>query len=250
MLRPLYKAQEPFMEVPAGYGYLGVVMYDDIEDKCQCHICGKWFSFMGTHLRKTHKIFASEYKEQFGLAPKTALCSKSYSEQRERIANRHKRRWAKQGRTLKRWAKRNPISKQERRRRAHKGHFTYQRLNQIGLCEEQMKARFAVVRKIVGRVPSLDDLVRHDCALKAAICVRGTYNEFLKNLGLSGRRNYRWFPEPDVVLIAALRKWKMENKAVPTYRNFHASQNGYPSASAIKLRFGSWTKALAAAGLV
>lgn len=40
MIKPLYKAQAPFMEVKRGYGYQGVVMYDDAEDKVQCHICG------------------------------------------------------------------------------------------------------------------------------------------------------------------------------------------------------------------
>ena len=36
MIRPLYKSVEPFMEVPMGHGFLGVVMYDEDDDKVQC----------------------------------------------------------------------------------------------------------------------------------------------------------------------------------------------------------------------
>ena len=35
MIKPLYKAVEPFMEVKSGYGYQGVLLYDDIADRLQ-----------------------------------------------------------------------------------------------------------------------------------------------------------------------------------------------------------------------
>ena len=53
MIKPLYKAQAPFMEVKRGYGYQGVVMYDDAEDKVQCHICGGGVMLSGQRKQET-----------------------------------------------------------------------------------------------------------------------------------------------------------------------------------------------------
>ena len=79
MIRSLYKAQEPFMLAPDGHGYMGVVMYDDVTDSVQCHICGKWFEHLGIHSVKGHKLSADEYKLRFGLTMRTALCGKEIS---------------------------------------------------------------------------------------------------------------------------------------------------------------------------
>jgi hypothetical protein len=42
---PLYKDQmhEPYMETDTGRGYMGVVMYSELDDKVMCNECGKWF---------------------------------------------------------------------------------------------------------------------------------------------------------------------------------------------------------------
>lgn len=61
MIKPLYKAQAPFMEVKRGYGYQGVVMYDDAEDKVQCHICGGGSCFQAKENRKLAKHFEDNF---------------------------------------------------------------------------------------------------------------------------------------------------------------------------------------------
>ncbi len=49
------------------YGDVGIVAYDPVEDKVQCHICGKWFRGLNTHVFRTHGWTADEYREEFGL---------------------------------------------------------------------------------------------------------------------------------------------------------------------------------------
>lgn len=49
------------------YGELGILAYDPIDDKVQCHICGHWFRSLGPHVQKAHGWTADDYREEFGL---------------------------------------------------------------------------------------------------------------------------------------------------------------------------------------
>ena len=49
------------------YGQLGLLTYDQLEDKVQCHLCGSWFRCLGVHVFRTHGLAADEYRENFGL---------------------------------------------------------------------------------------------------------------------------------------------------------------------------------------
>jgi len=49
------------------YGDVGIVAYDPIEDKLQCHLCGKWRRGLSAHVFRTHGWTADEYREEFGL---------------------------------------------------------------------------------------------------------------------------------------------------------------------------------------
>ena len=48
-------------------GQLGVLAYDVVEDKIQCHLCGKWFRGLNTHVRVSHGWTLEDYREEFGL---------------------------------------------------------------------------------------------------------------------------------------------------------------------------------------
>ena len=48
-------------------GQLGVLAYDEAEDKIQCHLCGKWFRGLNNHVRASHSFTVEEYREEFGL---------------------------------------------------------------------------------------------------------------------------------------------------------------------------------------
>lgn len=40
-----------------------------------CHICGKAYSKLGSHVANSHHISASDYKKRFGLAKNAGLCT-------------------------------------------------------------------------------------------------------------------------------------------------------------------------------
>lgn len=68
-------------------GELAVLAYDHLEDKVQCHICGKWFHFLPGHIRK-HGITVYEYKEEFGLNRHHPLCGKENSSYRSKLCRK------------------------------------------------------------------------------------------------------------------------------------------------------------------
>jgi hypothetical protein len=66
------------------YGQLGVLAYDNIDDKVQCHVCGKWFIYLAPHLRWKHNLTVDEYREDFGLNRRQPLCAEGLSEKHRR----------------------------------------------------------------------------------------------------------------------------------------------------------------------
>lgn len=55
-----------------------------------CHLCGRWFSHLGSHLR-SHGWTATQYREAVGLSLHISLCSEQLS---ATIAKRQTRRWS------------------------------------------------------------------------------------------------------------------------------------------------------------
>jgi len=62
---------------------LSELPYDPDEDRVQCHLCGRWFRFIGgTHLTRTHGWTLAEYRETFMLRTAIPTCSRGLSEKR------------------------------------------------------------------------------------------------------------------------------------------------------------------------
>ncbi len=55
------------------YGEIGVLAYDPLLDRIQCHACGRWFHKLTSFHLKRHSLTIPEYKELFGLNVGTAL---------------------------------------------------------------------------------------------------------------------------------------------------------------------------------
>jgi predicted transcriptional regulator len=55
------------------YGEIGVLAYDPLLDRIQCHGCGRWFHKLTSFHLARHGLSIAEYKERFGLNAGTAL---------------------------------------------------------------------------------------------------------------------------------------------------------------------------------
>lgn len=239
MIRPLYKALEPFMNVKKGFGYLGVVMYDEQDDKVQCHVCGSWFSSIGLHIKKAHNVTPDDYKMEYGLSLRTALCSKALSRAHSKSATEL---YQSKARTLTRGTK-------GRRRRIPKRYYTQtiQAKNSRSLCDLQIQGRYDVLKKIVGREPVFSDYQKHDHKLYATMCARyGSINKFREFMGGTQMNNSEWRELPNTTLIAALRHTASKLHRAPKTKDF---QNSRPNTATFYRHFGSWSNALRMAGL-
>lgn len=243
MIKTLYKAQEPFMEVKHGYGYQGVLMYDDIEDKVQCHICGLWYVNVGMHTTKKHNVPADEYKMRYGLTLRTALCSVGLSNRRSEATNK-----AIENGTIKPdiASKAASFNNQKKRSYRQKGTQTNQYFNRNGLCELQIKTRYEIVKAIIGRTPTQNEIIEHDRKLFFCGIVPRfkNLNNFKREIKEETRKQGD-APNKikDIDLIASLRKFSKENKTTPKVTDF------MPRHKAFYRAFGSWSNALRTAGI-
>lgn len=57
----------------------GKVEYDE-SGKVICHICGRSYNRLGSHVRESHSMTIEEYKAEFGLCSRTKTTEKSYSQ--------------------------------------------------------------------------------------------------------------------------------------------------------------------------
>ena len=246
---PLYKDQmhEPYME--EAHGYLGVVLYDEHEDKIQCAECGNWYQSLQTHLIKAHNKTTSEYKEQMGLNKSTALCSVGLSNKRSIISTETFRKFNKEGigrKVLtKKWRESPEIM-------GNKGNQHMKRMiekNKHGLCDAQISSRLVIVRDMAGKQSLSDvttgDLQKYDKNLYSAIYARfGSYKQLAESLGIKAieRNTYQ-----DSQLIADLRMFVTKNKYIPSTTEI-TKLKGY-NRDIFNRHFGSWRRAKMMAGL-
>ena len=57
----------------------GCITYD-VHGKVVCHICGRAYTRLGSHINESHNMTIAEYKESFGLCKRTKTTEKSYSD--------------------------------------------------------------------------------------------------------------------------------------------------------------------------
>ena len=56
----------------------GRIKYD-INGKVICHICGRAYTRLGSHVKESHSMTIEEYKEEFGLCKRAKTTENSYS---------------------------------------------------------------------------------------------------------------------------------------------------------------------------
>lgn len=139
----------PFQKAK-GFGYQGVVLEDVKTGQLQCHICGKWFGQLDSHLRGTHKVSTKKYKEKFSLLQSTALVSK-----KERL---------RRSKTMRETREEHPHCTLGFK---HNNKFASNRKecvvpmeaqNKKGVCNLQIFEKINMLYKKLGKTPSLTDL--------------------------------------------------------------------------------------------
>ena len=242
---PRYKDQmhEPYMDNENEKGYQGVVLYDEKKDKVLCHICGKWFVFLGAHIKDAHGMLSDEYREVGGLTKGIPLCSPGYS--KKRSINAKEGKYGEYATNLKRGRKypKKPTSKVLKRA---KSMMAFK--NQYGYCSAQITAGLIAVRvaskKKLARDVTMGDIQKYNRPLAShLIRVYGDTKTVVKKFNL---KKYDGVKFDDVELLEQLRGFVRKNKRKPTNKDRGV---GIASYSTYLRRFGSFRKAKIVAGL-
>lgn len=57
----------------------GRIAYD-VNGKVVCHICGRAYTRLGSHIKESHGMTIAEYKEEFGLCASAKTTERTYSD--------------------------------------------------------------------------------------------------------------------------------------------------------------------------
>lgn len=248
---PVMKSyKEPLKKVEDGFGYYGTVTTTKDGSGIQCHLCGKFFTFLPGHLFAAHKIKGKEYKERFDLARETALCSDNHREKMRKMMAELVSTWT-------------PEYRQEIQERCtaalaknpHTGFsLRLETKNKRGTCPDQLLDKLRECAQALGKSPSKKEFIRWCNSQRYVHKIFDTFESWSDakrqaGLGLSENKNrpkteYKYSKEK---LIEDLKRFYKETGEIPTYTDFSA--DGLPSYGAYIREFGSITNAREAAGI-
>lgn len=217
----LYNYKEPFMPYQGGYGYEGVLLFDGIEDRIQCHLCGGWFEYLSHHLHGEHSMTARDYKSQVGLAPTTALISEKY---------RAKLIQAGTDKRMKNLRSPKSVSAATRKKISDglkKWAASREKENKMGTCPEQLLQRVRDKFEELGRTPTQKELKGYDTIRK----VWGSYRRACEMAGIPYR-------EPRTGRIRP-QNYKYSEEEIVAWIVTYVDKNGKLPAVAVWNRMGS-----------
>jgi len=227
----LYNYKEPFMPFENGYGYQGVLLYDELDGSVQCHLCGKWFQSLGHHVNRVHAIKSSAYKTMVGLNQTTALISEKL---REKIIESTKH-------TLQ--ARLANLALPKKKQEKYNTKNTRQRQNKTGNCPMQLLDRIKQKALELGRTPTALELEK-TVAKKTIVMVFGSMENAIRLAGLVPRKKgegvtYKTYTKEEIIEI--LKNFKATHGRNPLMSD---SKRGLiPSWGAFVKHFGSFNEA-------
>ncbi len=229
--------KEPLVALPdGGFGYEGVLLYDEWAEKVQCHICGQWKRGLGVHVWTKHRLRAASYKDLYGLNQSTALVGESTRE--HLIANGLRNIHLLTPEANKRGllAARKAVSASRRT-----GRSTVEAQNKKGICAAQILVWLQ-------EHPDAKRDTADQSIASAAIRTFGSWSKARHMAGLAAR-NVNWQEKFDKALgIASLRAFAVRYDRPPTRSDADRGLVVY-AGHRYETAFGTWRNALAAAGL-
>lgn len=237
-----YGYKEPLRSFKGGYGYQGVLRYNKIKDKVQCHFCGRLFRAINNgHLQKVHGMTAREYKGKTGLAPTTSLVGEAT---REKLLVRpcnpnHMVELIKANELRKK-------RKAEGLKDTQSGHIrSLERYNQKGTCPDQLLDMIEKTAKSFGRTPTQEEFLNFHHG-KYIGSIRRTYGTWTNALTKLNRRPQMVIKSKEE-LIKEIKNFYQVNKRTPKWSDFERGL--LPSASTFYRNFKSINHARLLAGV-
>lgn len=227
--------KEPLVPVKDGYGFEGVLLFDEWSEKVQCHICGKWKTGLGSHVA-SHGITAKEYKDQFGLRQGTALVGEVTRERlvKNGVANRRYLTKEANARGIRRANAAARVSQRV-------GRTPLETKNKMGICPAQ-------ILDAIQQNPEWHRDTAPQSLASAAIRTFGSWSKARAEAGLVPR-NVNWREQFDrEVAVQGLRVFFDQHHRAPKRSDMRRGMLPYTTAQ-YERGFGTWNQAMLAAGI-
>ena len=234
-----YGYKEPLKKSEGGYGYQGVLCYNQEKDKVLCHFCGRFFRAINNgHLGKIHGMTAEEYKQKIELSQNSALLGEG-----TRIKYMERPRSLEHLKNFKKAIKKRSQLIKQGRWGGHK--MTLEHKNKKGTCPDQLLDLISKTVKSFGRVPTLDEFCKfHNGKYYGSIRkTYGTWSNALAKLKL--QNTVKRFSKEHLVI--EIKNFFNVHKRTPRWSDF---QRGLlPSSHSYFLQFKGLNHARLLAGV-
>lgn len=251
-LYPIHIYKNPLKKNEGGYGYMGVMLQTKDGKKLQCHICGRLFISLHSHIKMAHEMSAKEYRKTYDLMHNTALVSDM-----ERVKRSDR---MVELRASGKWKAGSPESLRkatEMSRLACKGKpfkMSLEVKNKRGCCPDQIIDKIQQFQRDFGNSPTryqFEDAYKWGKRYtRLAERTFGSWGIALEKAGLKINNERKpqisrhW--DRDEILEMIFLFWKEEGR-IPRFSDF---RRGYlPHPSTVARRFGSLEKARELAGI-
>jgi hypothetical protein len=242
--------KEPLKEIEDGHGYWGTIAQSKDGSEIQCHICGKMFSNLGSHVFHAHEMKAEEYKDRFKLAKMTPLCSDEFS----KIAKE---------RTLEWMSKMTPEALAQMHVKTNGAHdkrviqprtMTLEELNRKGICPDQLLDKIREASVSLGKTPTVTEFNTFHKTQRFIVPVTrtfGSWKQACEYAGLTpnktGGKGGAQTVYTKEQLLQFLKDYQERTGLPPTAND--CARGFIPSLATYIKHFGSIKKAREAAGL-
>jgi hypothetical protein len=235
---------------PLGVGYYGALSVTMDGSKVQCHICGKLFQDLSLHIMQRHNKSVVEYREDYKLAPTTALISETNREARKagRLAYNaeHEIDYSALGKlAVKAREKAGTLN--------NRWTITLETKNKRGVCPDQLIAKIQEVADELGHTPSISEFIEVTGGQRFKHLIFKTFGSWKSALKIAklqprGRvQNAKRNNYSNEELLEYLVVFAQEHKRIPTATD---GKRGFiPSVDVYKRRFGSLPEAREIAGV-
>lgn len=250
--------KEPLRPLPlsVGFGFYGTLAETKSGDGVQCHLCGKLFTHLAAHIQRGHKITTKAYKEQFGLAGKTALSCEQY---RQTLKQRTLH-WLSlmTDEEKKAYQAKRIIAARANGRKATSHGFkqTLETKNKRGTCPDQLLDRLQKVAEKIGHTPTVGEFIRETNTQGYLHRIRATFGTFSNALKMAkleprkrtlprGKDSREWYSDDE--LLEHLKIYVETYGRVPTGTD--CRKGLLPHMGFYVRRFGSLVRAREFAGI-
>lgn len=247
-LYPIHVYKHPLKPNVGGHGFLGVVLQTEDGTKLQCHVCGKLFRSLASHIQLAHETSVKEYRKKFSLMHNTALVSDVERVVRVDRMNNLRATMDFVGNTV----KANKASVLATKGKPYV--MSLEVKNRRGSCPDQIIDKITQYHREHGKTPTRyefeDAYAWGKRYVRLAERTFGSWSNALKKAGLEIRatekreHGKRWSDEEILELINLFRR---EEGRQPSFSDF---RRGYlPHPTTVTRRFGSldYARALAEA---